>query len=711
MVLGWAIFFLILNLVKEDSESTKISTGTNIIHTSDEFSYDPHTFPDKIYYSENFLLPRQAIQWDQLKKLTLIQNKLKNIKRGTLVIKFKLKKFLTGGTVAELYLANVPSSFHVYLDSVLIESRGKFHIYPDSVTFLKTHTPVRFTVHDTGFHFLIVHFQFLDSFDFQSYEDNYMMNISSIAANEIHDKEMDNTAIIVIFLLFLVILLILCFYHFFIYLFYRKVKSNLYYSLGLFFYAMIFFYLIKENITQKIFWIKYKEWFLLVPSTGFFIFLILTYYEIFKPLKYRLIRKILGIVYMVQIFFLIINIDQISMFLTFTLGLLYVFESFRMLYYAFKKKPPGYKILISGMSFFALLILVIFVTIFIKSNFSLSNNISVLLLLLGIFIVPITMSIYLAYTFGYVNIQLERNLNEVKTLSERNLRIEKEKQEILLNQNILLERQVEERTKEIQEQKKIIEEKNKDILDSIQYATRIQGSIIPSEDEIRKITGYGYVIYLPKDILSGDFYAVHHTPNGTFVIGADCTGHGVPGALMSMVGSTLIQKIIHEYKIHSPSAILEKLNEELRIFLRQDRADSESKDGMDVAIIQIINDRLIYAGANRPLWYLDNQNNLNEIRPVKTSIGGNYVNHVNALNHELNIRDLSKIFLFSDGCTDQFGGTLVKKVTSRRLKEWILQSAHLGSYDMKSFLLNKITEWKGNQEQTDDILFLCIGFT
>ncbi len=711
MALGWGFFFLILNLIKnqivvEDKEEVNKKKKTSTL-----FEYVPSDFPSSIYYSENFLLPNEILNNPDTGKFRKVKNSPLYYKSGTAVLKIKMKKYYPGGIVVYLQPDDSPFTMNIYIDSVLVGSIGKFHPKRDSSELVKSITPSYFIIQDTLYHYLIVQFHAYTSTEEIYSNDDYILNIASNSVKELVEEELINTTNFFVNVLFSVIFLVLSFYHFFIYLSYKKIKSNLYYSIGLIFYALIFFYLSMNFKTNGIIWINYNHWVLLISSSGFFISLMFTYYSIFKPLKYQLIKNINLFVFLFQVVLLVFDYVSFAILLSVVFGLLFIFESFRMMYYALKRKPIGYLILIFGLSFFSFILLLFFVIFFISETFNFDNTLMIFLFLTTIMIIPITMSLYLAYTFGNTNIQLEHKLNEVKSLSEKNLKIEKEKQEILLNQNILLERQVEERTKEIQEQKKIIEEKNKDILDSIQYATRIQGSIIPQEEEIRKITGYGYAIYLPKDILSGDFYAVHHTPNGTFLIGADCTGHGVPGALMSMVGSTLIQKIIREYKIHSPSAILEKLNEELRIFLRQDRAESESKDGMDVAIIQIINDRLIYAGANRPLWYLDNQNNLNEIRPVKTSIGGNYVNHVNALNHELNIRDLSKIFLFSDGCTDQFGGTLVKKVTSRRLKEWILKSAHLGSYDMKSFLLNKITEWKGNQEQTDDILFLCIGFT
>jgi serine phosphatase RsbU (regulator of sigma subunit) len=381
------------------------------------------------------------------------------------------------------------------------------------------------------------------------------------------------------------------------------------------------------------------------------------------------------------------------------------------MYFALLRKPKGYLIILTGMIIFSALLLYIFISIFINHSVQISTASEALLFFVCLLIIPLTMSIYLAYSFGIINQELEKKLHEVRILSEENIRKEKEKQEILRNQNLLLEEQVKERTREIELQKNIIEEKNKDIMDSINYATRIQNSILVPEKELASITGDAFVIFYPKDILSGDFYTMHRSGDSIFVFAADCTGHGVPGALMSMIGNTLIHKIIHEMQIHSPGKILEMLHQELRKNLKQDSPDSESKDGMDVAVVRIQNNIITYAGANRPLLFISKDNSLQQIRPTKTSIGGTHLSVIQVEEHAMEIKNIQRIFLFSDGFTDQFGGPDKKKISSSRLKEWIQQTIGKKGHEIKEELNRRFLEWKGQTEQTDDVLMLSIGFS
>lgn len=715
--MGWFLFFGILVLFKQHFVQPKgriidIQTGSNDSNVllNKYFLFEPSDYPDSIfYYPSTSVLELWKTSVEKKTKKISNRNILQN--KGIITLYFKKKisneKFLPAYSFKELCI-----SAQIYLDYKKVKEIGYFSENKDSIQYsFQSRQKYYLIIEDTSFHRLDIVYSIYSRDHFWSNSAEHFITLHNITNENIHSSKEIYNLVTLILNFFGTVPLVLSFLHFMMFVFYRKKLSNLYNFFGLLLFAVSFYGIALLNFDLGTLNIDFLPYLLLLSAPGSFIFFTLTYYDLFKPKAFKFLTKFLLAIYFIYSIMIFLSNSPLTLLFIPVIVLLFCYESFRIFFKALKDKPDGYLILITGNLIFVLILLYLFVYGFISIRFSFSGIFSLVIIILTVLSIPISMSVFMAYSFGKLNVKLENKLKEVEFLSSENIRKEKEKQEILLNQNIMLEKQVEERTREIQKQKKIIEEKNKDILDSINYATRIQGSIIPPEEEISRITGYGYVIYHPKDILSGDFYAVHQTPEGTFIIGADCTGHGVPGALMSMAGSTLIQKIINEYKIYSPGLILEKLNEELRVFLRQDRAESESKDGMDVAIVQIFNDKLIYAGANRPLWYLDKINNLNEIRPVKTSIGGNHVQKVNAVNHELSIRDVSKIFLFSDGCTDQFGGTFVKKITSKRLKEWILQSADFRAKDMKSFLMNKITEWKGTQEQTDDILFLCIGFT
>ncbi|MCX8079846.1 MAG: SpoIIE family protein phosphatase [Bacteroidia bacterium] len=708
MALGWGLFFFVLFLLRNvftNNHSPKKSAKdfSEILSSESSFIIIPESFPDSVPYSEEILDSNVTI-------LNYSVVNLKNVKKGTIRLLIKKNNnseshvFSINWKKQTLYLAA-----NIYLDRKPIAKLGKLSKKHELIEYSNAKISSYFILPDTLFHELIFSFQ-IYSDDIHEVESKWLdFSITPTDLEKISNVKIENLVTVSFLLSVSFMILIASFFHFMLYLFYRKNKINLIYSVSMFFLSLFILFIAFSQIDLGLFNLKYTGKLLILFSSLFFYFAINTYYEFFRPSHYRLINKI-----MIGLILLIFPVFLFELYhaylITVIFLLLYCFESFRMLRTAIIRKPKGYFILLSGMIVFSLTLMSLFVMSVMETTFQFSGFIYTFFLFLGLFSMPISKSIYIAYSFGYTHAELEKQLIEVKKLSEENIKKEKEKQELLKNQNIILEQQVQERTKEIQEQKKIIEEKNKDILDSIQYATRIQSSILQPESELKKITGFGFIIYWPKDILSGDFYAIHHHENSIFIIGADCTGHGVPGALMSMIGSALIQKIIFEYNITTPSEILEKLNEELRITLKQDRPESESKDGMDVAIVKINGNELTYSGANRPLWYLDKNDGLQEIKPSKTSIGGNHVLKVGAPDHILSRQHISKVFLFSDGCTDQFGGDKQKKLSSKRFREWIIASAHLPSDEMKQYLSGKLTEWKGNLEQTDDILFLCIGF-
>ncbi len=266
----------------------------------------------------------------------------------------------------------------------------------------------------------------------------------------------------------------------------------------------------------------------------------------------------------------------------------------------------------------------------------------------------------------------------------------------------------------LEESKKIIEEKNNDIIQSINYAKKIQTAILPPLDLISEYLPNSFVLYKPKDIVSGDFYYFHPTsdPKIFFIAVVDCTGHGVPGALMSMIGNDLLKHIINERKVVMPDKILAILNEGIVDVLKQEGKYEESKDGMDIALCLINKheNKLYYSGANRPLIYFEN-NSLNVLKPTKMAIGGSGGSN----SREKKVFDLQEIeindkcfYLFTDGYVDQFGGKGNKKLMTKRFQN-ILNEIYLEDLTSQKIKLdNYIDDWKGINDQTDDIL--VIGF-
>ena len=250
----------------------------------------------------------------------------------------------------------------------------------------------------------------------------------------------------------------------------------------------------------------------------------------------------------------------------------------------------------------------------------------------------------------------------------------------------------------------IIEEKNKNITDSILYAKRIQTAILPSDDLINeKIKNY-FIYYKPKDIVSGDFYFFAPSGDKTIFAVADCTGHGVPGAFMSMIGNSLLNQIIKEKGICCPGEILDKLHEEVRHSLKQE--GGETFDGMDIAIcsIDFAAKKLEYAGANRSLIVISG-NELKEIPANKFPIGGVLTSkHKGFTNNIVDLKTNDTIYMSTDGFADQFGGPEGKKFQTRRFKELLQSVSSKAMAGQKTELENTMNEWMKNAEQLDDIL-------
>jgi serine phosphatase RsbU (regulator of sigma subunit) len=281
--------------------------------------------------------------------------------------------------------------------------------------------------------------------------------------------------------------------------------------------------------------------------------------------------------------------------------------------------------------------------------------------------------------------------------------------------NILLEKQA----AEIAEKSKIIEIKKEETEQSIQYAKRIQFAILPPDNEINKYLKNYFIYYKPKDIVSGDFYffsdqyANDKEKSGTVTIAAvDCTGHGVPGAFMSMVGNEKLKDALDVSS--NPQSVLMELNKGIKQALRQE-SEEGTKDGMDIALCTLpafINSEktiIKYAGANRPLWLVRKDSNLvEEFRATKQAIGGHTdINQVfDQVELELNKGDT--IYLHSDGYADQFGGPTKKKLMTKKFKEILCSIQHLSLNDQKEYLKKFMEDWCVDTEQIDDILVIGI---
>jgi serine phosphatase RsbU (regulator of sigma subunit)/Tfp pilus assembly protein PilF len=261
-------------------------------------------------------------------------------------------------------------------------------------------------------------------------------------------------------------------------------------------------------------------------------------------------------------------------------------------------------------------------------------------------------------------------------------------------------------SKTISEQKQLIEEKHKDITDSINYAQKIQTALIVSENKLASRVDNVFVMFKPRDIVSGDFYWFSEKNGFKLLAVADCTGHGVPGAFMSMIGITLLNQIVNEKGITSPAEILNKLRDGIISSLNPTGEISEKRDGMDVALIAWNKQELIYAGANNTAVIV-NKDEIIELKPNKQPVGL-YEKQEPFTEQKLAMDNIASIYLFTDGIVDQFGGDQGKKVKMKLFKEWLNEIAVLDSVKQKEDLEKKFNNWKKNVEQTDDILVVGI---
>jgi serine phosphatase RsbU (regulator of sigma subunit)/Tfp pilus assembly protein PilF len=265
----------------------------------------------------------------------------------------------------------------------------------------------------------------------------------------------------------------------------------------------------------------------------------------------------------------------------------------------------------------------------------------------------------------------------------------------------------------IEEQKVLVEQKNKDVLDSITYAKRLQDAILPPIGLIEQYFPESFILYKPKDIVAGDFYWME-TPNkeGTiYIAAADCTGHGVPGAMVSVVCSNSLNRAVKEFNISEPGKILDKTRE--LVIETFEKSESDVNDGMDISLLaisyQLIANGLItaqWSGANNPLWYIHN-GEFKEIIADKQPLG-KYERISPFTTHTIELKKGDSIYLFTDGFADQFGGPKDKKFKDAQLRELIREIAGQSIKEQKNKLDVAFENWKENKSQTDDVCIIGI---
>jgi len=525
-------------------------------------------------------------------------------------------------------------------------------------------------------------------------------------------------------------------FHFLLFLYYRKTITNLYYSvLAL---LLSFFWLstyLSYEITNTSVLAYVTQIYSLIYAPCFFlIFLIL--YSIFKE-KFNWFFWVLVCLFILTEIFSFLYPSVFALLLVIVIIASSV-KGVNMIISAIRKKSPGAKILGAGFFIFFSIILIVFLYVAVLAITSaiehkaisddLIQRVTGPAEMIWALSIPTCMSFYLASDFARTNKHLVLQLVHVRQLSDQNIAKERERQLLIEKQKEDLEVKVKQAIVEISQQKDELAEKNKEITDSINYARRIQTSILPEDDLMRDALGDHMIIYKPKDVVSGDFYWCHIIGDKVIFAVADCTGHGVPGAFMSMIGNSLLNEIVLGEQITEANTILDALRSKLVITLQQSDQHITTRDGMDIALC-VWNKKentLQFAGANNSVYLLSkdiavngsiketsrvklSNNHLMEILPDKQPIGyqeGKMTEPFTKIIIQLHKGD--SIFVTSDGFTDQFGGDRNKKFTSKRFRELIASLVDLPIAEQKIIIEETIENWKRNESQTDDICVLGI---
>ena len=294
----------------------------------------------------------------------------------------------------------------------------------------------------------------------------------------------------------------------------------------------------------------------------------------------------------------------------------------------------------------------------------------------------------------------------------------KEKTEELFQQKeeiVTQKEEIESQRDEIILQKIEIEKKNTSLTDSIHYALRIQEAMLPTNEMIASNLPEHFILYKPRDIVSGDFYWFRQIKNYTFIAAADCTGHGVPGAFMSMLGISILNEIITKRDLNPPNEVLDELRKRIKKSLHQKGQDGQTQDGMDIAMCVIDNEsnEIQFSGAFNPMYVfrkstIDNNYELIETKADRMPIGVHPFDNKNFTSKTMKLQTNDTLYLFSDGYASQFGGEKSEKFKTRRLKNILLKIQNKNLLEQKEILEAAFKEWQGNNEQVDDILLIGI---
>ncbi len=277
-----------------------------------------------------------------------------------------------------------------------------------------------------------------------------------------------------------------------------------------------------------------------------------------------------------------------------------------------------------------------------------------------------------------------------------------------------LKKQLKEAIDAVNRSKNIIEDQNRRIEQSINYAQKIQHAIHTTENDIKSILPESFMYFKPKDVISGDFPWMFEKGEYTYIAAVDCTGHGVPGAMMSMIGNLLLNDLAHETGDFTPGQILDRLHKRVVKTLKQESADSNANDGMDVAMIRMHKktNEIVFASAHRPLVHINKKGETKIIKGDKFPIGGLHYEKLRVpfTDTYLPIEKDDMLFLFTDGLTDQIGGDKGKKIGTNSIFKMLSSVLSGETEKIQEQISNAFETWKGDNKQIDDVLLIALKY-
>ena len=330
------------------------------------------------------------------------------------------------------------------------------------------------------------------------------------------------------------------------------------------------------------------------------------------------------------------------------------------------------------------------------------NKIIQLIVILSlVLILLLAMGLIILY---YYNLKQSRKFTA--TLDERRILLEKQSTELKKQNDKIIEA-----NEELKQLNETTNRQKDEIISSINYAQRMQSAILPPEAYITELLNENFILYKPKDIVSGDFYWIKQVNHYIILASADCTGHGVPGAFMSMLGISHLNEIVQNREITEANQILNELRKQIKNSLRQSGKREGSRDGIDMALCIIDTRKKVmqYSGANNPLYIISNNNGeptFKEIKADPMPVGVHFSSDKSFTNHEIKLEIGDTFYIFSDGFVDQIGGNNNHRFTSEKFKKLLLDINDQPMYEQKEILEQTLKDWMGVQSQRDDILVI-----